>query len=753
LDVEISILSGLPPRKEKISRQVVIGRGEEADLILNHPEISPRHCRVIPEAEKWFIEDLGTQNGTAVNGVTISGRTRLSIGDQIRVGPVILAFGAAADPLITPQGATSAGAILLKGRPAEIIPLERKLILGRAGDATVQMNDPTVSRLHASIEKGAAGYQITDLDSRSGLFVNARRSFVHHLIIGDRVQIGPFYFLFDGRNLVRLYRLSVGRLMALDLEKYATSGPILRKSSFIAAPGQFIGILGPSGAGKSTLLNALSGIRPASSGRVLIDGVDFYRNFDALRSRVGYVPQDDIVHSELTVAQALTFAARLRLPAATPQPEIGALVAHTIANLGLSDRVHGRIWQLSGGERKRVNVAVELLSRPLLLFLDEPTSGLDPFSERMTMVLLRQLADTGCTVICTTHVLQNVFLMDQIAVLTKGRVIFQGSVDSAPRAFGVGRLEELFDVLQGIDAEHLPLSVPPVALTVEETKVSEDAPATRPASFSLPILLLRQTALFSADLKNILIALGQPLVIGALVIWVTQEPSAVQYFTCLGTLWFGCSNSAQEVVRELAIYRRERFVGLGRYSYLLNKFLWMGSLTALQALLLFGVVSLGEAGNKGDPWLQMAGLIFLAYAATGIGLTISTLARSAILAVMLVPLVLIPLMLFSGHTIEAKRMSEPVLWVSRIMPSFAAEQIDDVSFFLNRQISALAPSEAIPYNNARLWYRWLGYGDKGFEIGSELKETRPLWVAFLILMTWIVVTFSTSYFLLARKER
>jgi ABC transport system ATP-binding/permease protein len=650
---------------------------------------------------------------------------------------------------------TRAATILLRGQPVEVVPLETKVVLGRASGLTVRLNDPTVSNRHASIEKGTTGYRMTDLESRAGSFVNGRRAFVHDLIIGDQLQIGPFHLLFDGRQLLRLHRLSAGRLVALNLEKWATSGAILRKLSFVAEPGQFIGILGPSGAGKSTLLNALSGMRPADSGRILLDGADYYGNFEALRSMVGHVPQDDIVHPDLTVREAFTFAARLRLPAGAPHSEIRRLIEHTIAKLGLSDRSNARISQLSGGQRKRVNVGVELLNRPLVLFLDEPTSGLDPFSEFKMMELLRQLANKGCTVICTTHLMENVFLMDQIAVMTKSRLVLQGSPESVCARFGVDRLSELYGALQDLDPENLPFSVPPISVGADDSIELKGLPGKGRCSLALPTLMRRQAVLFRADPKNFVVALGQPLVIGAVVVWVTQEPSLVQFFACIATLWFGCSNSAQEIVRELAIYRRERLAGLGRCSYLLSKFLWMASLTAFQALLLFAVVLFGEAGNKGNLPLQMAGLVFLACAATGIGLTISAMARSAIQAVMLVPLVLIPQILFSGHTVEVRQMSEPVREVSELMPSFAAERIDDISFFLNQRIAAMEMSGfLIPYHNVNEAYRRLGYSV--LESGATIEGTRPLWplwLAFLILATWAVTAFLASYFLLARKER
>ena len=420
LETQISILSGLPPRSEILSGEhLVVGRAAEVDLVLSHPEVSRRHCRILLEGGNWFVEDLGSQRGTAVNGNRISGRTSLKSGDQIQIGPVVLGFGGVADePSSGPDPANPIGSVMYKKVPAQVIPLSSNLVFGRTDDADVLLNDPVVSRRHATIQSGPQGFRLLDLHSKSGSFVNGRRFDEHELVIGDQIQLGPFFFIYDGRQLIRVRRLSVGRIIATGLNKRGEAGPILNHVGFVAEPGQFIGILGPSGAGKTTLLNALSGLRPADSGKILFDQTDLYKHLDQLRSLFGYVPQDDIVHADLTVTEALTFAARLRLPTGTPRHEVSKLVDHTIASLGLSDRVNLKIARLSGGQRKRVSVGVELLSRPPLLFLDEPTSGLDPLAEFKLMELLRRLADTGCTVICTTHVMENVYLMDQIAIIT-----------------------------------------------------------------------------------------------------------------------------------------------------------------------------------------------------------------------------------------------------------------------------------------------------------------------------------------------
>ena len=753
METQISILAGLPPRSEILpSENVIVGRAAEVDLILSHPEVSRRHCRILREGESWFVEDLGSQRGTAVNGNRISGRTALRPGDQIQVGPVLLALGVSHEESSTaPELVNPLGSCVYKGRPADSISLGSDLIFGRSGDVDVLLSDPVVSRRHAMIESGPKGYRLLDLHSKSGSFVNGRRFDEHDLVIGDQIQIGPFFFIYDGKQLIRVRRLSVGRIIAIGLIKQGDNGPILNRAGFVAEPGQFIGILGPSGAGKTTLLNALSGLRPAESGKILFDQTDLYKNLGQLRSLFGYVPQDDIVHSDLTVTEALTFAARLRLPAGTPRSEIVKLVDHTIASLGLSDRVNLQTGRLSGGQRKRVSVGVELLSRPPLLFLDEPTSGLDPLAEFKLMELLRRLADTGCTVVCTTHVMENVYLMDQIAIISDGRVVFQGAPDEARSRFGVTRLSALYDALQAIDPKTLPAFEPAVPAEPEQEKPAAVPLAKKKRAFSLPILLERQFAIFRADVKNLIILLAQPIIIGALVAWVASDPQLDQFFAYIATLWFGCSNSAQEIVRELPIYRRERLVGLSRWSYLTSKFLWMGGLTAIQSLLIYATITIGRLGTHGVAHWQVIGLILLAFAATGIGLTMSAFARNPMQAVMLVPLLLIPQILFSGFTVSTEDMAPPVLMLSQIMPSFDSERIADVSFLIDKKISGeLAHDYSKAYFNINDWYR--SRTGERLKTGMVYTDKRPLWVAYLSLILWTIAGYIGSFWLLGRKE-
>ena len=557
-------------------------------------------------------------------------------------------------------------------------------IWGGARTWTWSSRTPASPRQHAAVERVPTGYEVTDLHSRAGSFVNGLRFDTHGLVIGDRLQIGPFCFHFDGRVLERIPAVGGVSVEASHLRKTAGTLTILDDLSLRIERGQFVMILGPSGAGKTSLLDVFLGLRPADSGEVRYDGHDFSRHPAGLRSLVGYVPQDDIVHRELTVTEALEFSARLRLPAGTPAFERRKLVAQTISRLGLAARRDTPIHQLSGGERKRVNVGVELLASPAVLFLDEPTSGLDPAGEFKMMELLRRLTDAGCTTVCTTHVVENVYLADRLFLLAGGRLAFAGSSQEARDYFGVQKLTLLYDRLAEKSAAEWDQEF---RRHRETSRWSPETPAPADGAFAeaptnvrrtarrrsaLPVLLARQWVILRSDPRNFLFLFGQPLVIALLVGLATDDAALALFFTYLATLWFGCSNAAQEIVRELPVYRREHMVGLGRDAYLSSKFVLWGALTALQGGFLYACLwgtrwfLYPDPGNglargiDGSALWYLSGIVCTALASVGIGFAISALARTTMQAVMVVPLVLIPQILFSGLVVETNQMSSPV---------------------------------------------------------------------------------------------
>lgn len=621
----------------------------------------------------------------------------------------------------------------------EPVVLSAGMVIGRGEEADLLLPHPSVSRRHAVLSGGAGKWFVEDAGSRSGSYLNGRLFQKEELYLGDILQVGPFAFRFDGTRLIESSGATGAALEAWQLSQSAGGTTILDHVSLGVEPCQFVGVIGPSGAGKSTLLDALCALRPAQSGQVLVDGVDLYRHYESLREFLGYVPQDDIVPLELPVEEALFYSARLRLPADAPPVEIRKLVARTLSQLGLTERARTRVGSLSGGQRKRVSVGAELLGRPRLLFLDEPTSGLDPFAEFRLMESLRLLATGGCTIICTTHVMENAHLMDRLAVLHEGRLVFFGEPASARTAFGVERLTQIYDQLGSFPAEPPSSLPPPVPREPARQRKSKRAAA-------LPILLLRQWAILRADWKNLLLVLGQPVLIALMVTWVTRDSALILFFAMISTLWFGCGNAAQEIVKEVAMFRRERLIGLGRSSYLLAKFLTLGRITVVQSLLLYGVMQLGSRGIGGSVGWQLAALVATSFASVGLGLAISALSRTILQAVMLVPLVLIPQILFSGFTPPAGDMKTGPYVISRLMPSAATQAVMDVSLFWDRKITG---SMRVDYPTA---FSNLNR-DRGLRNGQVFENRLPGVLGLASLTAWTLLTYAAAWLGLRGKER
>lgn len=748
----LAIVSGLPPQVFPLTvGSVVAGRSSSIGLVLANVEISRQHCRFTWDGHTCTVEDLGSVRGTLVNGQRISAVTILQLGDKISVGPAELEFGTGepprpdTTPTPTPEKTTT---MLVHGQPSDRIVVDRELLIGREPGLDVWLNDPTVSRRHAQVRPlQNSGCVVTDLHSAAGSFVNGHRFDTHELTIGDRLQIGPFCFQFDGHALNRVSQTSGGTIRTQGLFFRAKTLTILDDVAIYIPASRFVGIIGPSGAGKSSVLRAISGMAPPSEGQVLVDGEDLYGR--STPRSFGFVPQEDIVHPELRVAEALRFSARLRLPAGTPPLELQKLIIQTMDQLGLRDHAGKSISNLSGGQRKRVSVGAELLARPSILFLDEPSSGLDPATEFKLMEVLRDLADTGCTIVCTTHVMENAFLMDQLIIMVGGCLAFQGSAAEVRSYFGVNKLTALYDQLldqppkywQNAFLERTQAPPPEEALPAAK---KTDRPQRR--AFALPILLEREWALLRSDWRNFILLIGQPLVIAGLVCWVTDERARVLFFAYIATLWFGTSNAAQAIVKELPIYRRERLVGVGAHSYLTSKFLFLTVITALQALLIYGASLLFEGGREGSVAWQLGALLGTALAGVGLGCAISSLARSVMQAVMIVPLLLIPMIIFSGYTVPPGDMSENVLRVSKITPTFSAQTVMDTSFLWKREIEGELLSDHMQS------YRNLD-PDRDFSTGMIWDKSKPAWWGLAGHGIWVILTYLTAWFTLRARER
>jgi ABC-type multidrug transport system ATPase subunit len=583
------------------------------------------------------------------------------------------------------------------------------LILGRGEEVGLRLDAPIVSRAHACLLCEGPELFVEDLDSANGTYLDGARVRRGALRDGSRLVIGPFQLVvartadpaapwtvsvFDTRNRTRLE--------AHGLTVVAGGRTILDDVSVAFPPGSFTALIGPSGAGKSTLLGALDGTRRVARGSVLLDGADVHRAPELLRSGAGYVPQEDIVHRELAVGESLSYTARLRLPPDTTAAERERRVSEVLATLELSDRRDTPVHRLSGGQRKRVSIAAELLTEPNLLFLDEPTSGLDPGLEEALMLLLRELSFKGKTVVLVTHTLEHVGLCDAVALLVGGRLAFHGSAPQARRYFRIDHLANLYARLKQRPPEEwrdafrrtMPAEPAPAAFAPPEAR--PPTPRGGPRAWAqFAVLTARYFRTVTRDTRNAALLVAQaPLVAGLIGLSLLYGQSDVAYtkpkntllfLLALTAVWFGCSNAARELVKERAIYMRERMAGLGLGPYALSKVAVLGALALLQCVLFLLILHLW-LGIPGSPALLLAAMLLASLVGIVSGLALSALVGSTDRAMTLLPILLIPQVLFTIPSVQME-MRGPAGVVARAMPTWWA-------FDLLRRV-ALAPGEAL----------------------------------------------------------
>jgi ABC-type multidrug transport system ATPase subunit len=567
-----------------------------------------------------------------------------------------------------------------------------RLRIGRAADNELVVPDLLVSRHHAELRRTKRGWTLIDLGSANGSYVDGVRA--RHpveLADGQRVTFGNQTFVAVPDGLAPAEAAVVGTalpaLAARDLTVQVESGAtILDHVSFALEPGQLLAIVGPTGSGKSTLLKALTGSRRPEGGSVEVRGVPLYDAYDELCRTIGYVPQDDILHLPLTIRQALEFGAELRFPADTTDEDRARRVDEVLAELALTHRGDVPIEKVSGGQRKRTSVALELLTRPELLFLDEPTSGLDPGFERTVMELLRELADAGRAVVVVTHSLQSLELCDRVLFLAPGGAIaFFGEPADALGFFGRSDFIEVFrdleastperwssrghdrrgEVRAGGDATGPVLAAP------------RAAPPGQPWKRQVGILARRQRAILQADRQNRWFLAGSVLVPAILILMLVPSnqlslgqarpvsPRLLLSAIVVATVAMGAANAIREIVKEVPIYLRERAVGLQRSAYLASKLLVVGTLTMAQAAALVLITTLRAGGpDRANVLVQghlelMVDVALTGLSAVALGLALSTLVSSSEKAMALVPVVFVVQWLFCGAAFNLE--SRPVM--------------------------------------------------------------------------------------------
>jgi ABC-type multidrug transport system ATPase subunit/pSer/pThr/pTyr-binding forkhead associated (FHA) protein len=748
--------------------------------VVDGPRVSRRHVLVEAVPGGWVIRDAASRNGTFLNGeritvIQVAGDLTLALGSATEGSPLQIALAAPVVPpaaaapatvappeaprpvaqppappeaapappagptpqssaTVRPDGGTRPGVVPGRaeepkselGRLQEVHrPSVARFRIGRAADNDLALeNDPRASRYHAEMRRDGGKAEIVDLNSHNGTFVNGRRINRVTITDGDVVAIGNHVFRFQHGTLEEFVQTDEANLDVAAVSVVIDGSTLLDSVSFSVESRSMLAVVGPSGAGKTTLLRALTGFSRPTHGAIRFGGRDLYTDYDELRSRIGYVPQEDLVHEQLTVRQELEFASALRLPPDLGHAGFAKRADEVMAELGLTARADLSIEKLSGGQRKRVSVGVELLTQPALLYLDEPTSGLDPGNERQVMQVLRILADGGRIVVVVTHSTQSIDVADRVLFLaTGGHMAYYGPPREALKYFerqGVsGGWPAVFQALEGpggaawgerfrhdadfgryvgnIAEAPAPLPRPAGMPAAPSRKLAGPVDAKR----QTVILCRRQLRLIAGDRKSVILLAAQAPIFGLILtllfpahtISANRGPFAamILWLLIVSSTWLGASNTVREIVKEQSIYRRERAAGLSMLSYTGSKVIVFGVITIVQSLIVLLIVLVRQPLPPGDPLkmmpiLQQNGVlnglrpftegsvissqpveIFIAMALAGLvgmalGLLVSAAVRKSDQAVFMLPVILIVQMALSQPILQLSNPS-PVLKV------------------------------------------------------------------------------------------
>lgn len=811
---------------------ITIGRAPDCEFQIADQGVSGHHARLSREADGIHLEDLDSANGTSIDGRRIkrvvvgwsqtfmvahhelSARAVVVTARSRRISSATSVVSALSELDLEPTparriGKGAPGTTTLRNRvsvPAAPAfraewPVGKVLVVGRDASCDIVIDTPNVSRYHCRLERQAEGILVSDVGSTNGTWVAGERLQRPVLVQpGDDVYVGP-HRLDLGLDLEAVQQTAAQagvtgvRLDAQNLVRLVGSPQkpltVVDHVSFSILPGEMVAIMGPSGAGKTSVLTTIAGYTPPSSGSVFVDGLSLYRHYDVFRRAIGYVPQEDVMHRVLTVDEVLYYHARIHFPAEFLDAEIHRRIDTVLEQLDLRHVRHSLIGDevrrgLSGGQRKRVNVAMELLSQPSLLVLDEPTSGLDARSAYQLIRICKDLASVGRTVVMTIHQpRREAFeLFDKLLLLTTGgKLAYFGPTADCKRYFQVNSevppesaenpADYALDALDPVDPalakpkEHWEDAYkrsPEFKRFVFARQKKDDmksarraaknsAPSAAPALRQSWTLVRRYALLKWRDRSALAVQVAQAPVIAALAIILFYqgrfEPIRQQdditptlFILAAGAVWFGCSNVAREIVGERAVFRRERMGSLRAGPYLVSKALVQGGIIFVQMMILLALV-LPVVGLTGSVPALLGVPMLAGWSSMALGLLISAIARTELQAIQYVPLAVLPQIMLSGilvpvagenATATATAMSKPILlrWAygAFLQAEYAATSLH------GRKLWKDEAGEEMSHIGKEFWKR-NGFGVD--DLGNNIAVMTALGALCLSLTWWILL--------------
>ncbi len=687
----------------------VIGRDPSCDLLINNHFVSRKHSSLhVNDRGTVMITDLGSANGTAINSpnATVS---------SAPLGIMDLVYFSEDSPV--------PGSILLKhfhawrsskGRERHSITLGNvsrfsggQVFVGSSPKSDFVLPILGVAPRHLSLTYKSR-WKATDLVGEA-LLNGSPLAPESDLEVGDEISMGAesIWVTFDGSDLLLARNRSgfslESRRVTYSVRNRSTGKPLdlLSNVSFSVLPGELVALMGPSGSGKTTLLNVLAGVNPITGGSVLYDNKPIRTGDDALSSHIGYVPQDDLLYDKLTVRECLLHSTRYRVPDRVATAQIVQKIKSVCESLGLNEAIQKTIIgspsnkTLSGGQRKRVNLAMELVTDPLILFLDEPTSGLSSRDTRIVVEALRKLASEMCVaVIVTIHqpALSIYQLFDRVVFLRSGHLAYFGSATpgslqyfSRLAAIPVSSPDDIMEALEEFPSDQLSSAyarsndfetlVTRRSELINDLNQKDEAlpPGRKPSSW------LSQAMQFShryatcrlRDWQALLVQLLQGPVIGFLlgIVLTAASPNTALFLLVFVSIWFGTNNTAREIVSERMLFKRERRSGARIPMMLLSKFVVNISVTLIQVIALVGITLMML--DQLHISFAIAAIVCWVSSIVGVslGLLISTMAKTDVSAIVLTPLALIPFILLGGLMVNRDDSSKAVQGLMMLVPS------------------------------------------------------------------------------------